>query len=402
MSFQSIDSAVPMRGQVGGVSFDKRPVKTLKPDYALKPVHRDSRGIREIAFYEALKLASQHGGRKGNNGAAVAAAAAMTGGAIDRKSGAPKSAVGQGTKGVINTYDALAMLVAIFVKDTVVVESEHTVVSSWKAMKREIELLRRLSTFTAQYYGVVGQDTVTEDPTESPTVAPSPSPEPRLISTDAHILLSDVTINFSKPCAIDLKIGQQSYEPDAPPDKREREIKKYPQQKEFGFRIVGMRIYDPSHPESDSYGFYSFDKLFGRSLGTRDDVMAAFRTFFSVPGTVYETLDESSLPCDGFDDSMAFSSGQKIRTRVITDLLSQLIVIKGWFEENTALGFYSSSILMVYEGDMSVRSNRDVTNLKMIDFSHVRRQAGGDSGYLHGVNSVIGMFNELLRDSTGR
>lgn len=393
-----------MRGQVGGVSFDKRPVKTLKPDYVLKPLHSDSRGIREIAFYEALKLASQHGGRNRNNEAAVAAAAAMTAGGADRKSGAPTSAVGQGTKGVINTYDALAMLVAIFVEDAVVAESEHTVFSSWKAMRREIELLRRLSTFTAQYYGVVGQGAVTADPTESPTVAPLPTMEPRLISSEAHILLSDVTINFSKPCAIDLKMGQQSYEPDAPLDKRERERNKYTQQIEFGFRIVGMRVYDPSHPESDSYGFRSFDKFFGRSLGTRDDVMEAFRTFFSVSGEyASKNGNDASLPwrAAGFNDSVAFSSGRQVRTRVISNLLSQLRVIRGWFEENTALGFYSSSILMVYEGDMSVGSNRDVTNLKMIDFGHVRRQAGGDVGYLHGVNTVIGMFNEILHDSTG-
>ena len=47
-----------MTGQVGGVSFHKRPLQTLKPDYVLKPLHTDHRGIRKMAFYEAIRVAS--------------------------------------------------------------------------------------------------------------------------------------------------------------------------------------------------------------------------------------------------------------------------------------------------------------------------------------------------------
>ena len=393
ISFQSIDSAMPMRGQIGGVSFGKKPVLTLKPDYILKPLHSDHRGFREIAFYEAIQLAYQSINRKGSGGAAVAAAALITAGGVDY--GLTKD-VGNDANSVIDSCDTLAMRVAEYMQDAVVAKSGHTVISSWRIMMKEIELLRRLSTFTPPYYGIMGQELIVSNPTETPSTPPSPK---GLISSSAHLLLSDATANFSRPCAIDLKMGQQSYEPDAPRDKCEREIRKYPQQKEFGFRIVGMRIYDPEHPESDKFGFKRFDKFFGRSRHDRESVENAFRSFFSIAPSSCEQMyggNENEERC-------SLSSSEKVnchvRTRVIMNLLAQLRVVRGWFEENTALAFYSSSILMVYEGDMSVGSNRDVTDLKMIDFSHVRRQAGGDSGYLHGIDTVFGILKAILQEA---
>eukprot|EP00568_Trieres_chinensis_P014688 CAMPEP_0183321280 /NCGR_PEP_ID=MMETSP0160_2-20130417/68477_1 /TAXON_ID=2839 ORGANISM="Odontella Sinensis, Strain Grunow 1884" /NCGR_SAMPLE_ID=MMETSP0160_2 /ASSEMBLY_ACC=CAM_ASM_000250 /LENGTH=407 /DNA_ID=CAMNT_0025488183 /DNA_START=291 /DNA_END=1515 /DNA_ORIENTATION=+ len=390
-----------MRGQIGGVSFGKRPMLTLKPDYVLKPLHHDHRGFREIAFYEAIQLASKQGSLKANSSAALAAAASWTGvrGGIGTKNFS--SSFGHGAQSVLNGYDALAMLVAVFMQDAVVIESEHTVIYSWRCMRREIELLRRLSTFIAPYYGVMGQQSLVSNPIESLTSAPASR---SIISNRAHLLLSDATANFSRPCAIDLKMGQQSYEPDAPLDKCEREIRKYQHQKEFGFRIVGMRIYDPGHPECDGYGFRRFDKFFGRSLGSREEVKNALRTFVSIaPGLVSQASADDILS-NGYSNrtvspSSAAEVCPKVRTRVITNFLAQLRVISGWFQENTAIAFFSSSILMVYEGDLSVGSNRDVTNLKMIDFSHVRRQAGGDSGYLYGLKTVISLFQEILHEA---
>jgi hypothetical protein len=56
----SEDYAKPMVGQVGGVSVHKNPLLTLAPDYVLKPLLLDHRGIREIAFYEAIRILSQN------------------------------------------------------------------------------------------------------------------------------------------------------------------------------------------------------------------------------------------------------------------------------------------------------------------------------------------------------
>mmetsp|Transcript_6516 Transcript_6516/g.9858 ORF Transcript_6516/g.9858 Transcript_6516/m.9858 type:complete len:479 (-) Transcript_6516:74-1510(-) len=383
MSFLDIDNAKPMSGQVGGVSFHKRPMLTLAPDYILKPLHIDHRGFREIAFYEAIKQARRQ--------AALSDIAREI--RDETKNSATDALLGSVA---LENCDALAMWLAMFTEDAVVAESEHTLVSSWRAVLREVELLRRLSTFTAEYYGVIGQDLIKEDPTVGSVPLVSE------ISSNSYLLLADATVNFSKPCAIDLKMGRRSYEPDATLDKQRREISKYPLQAVFGFRIVGMRVYDPSHPEADHLGFRKFEKSFGRSLGTRQSVVDAFRTFFH---RIDNPAESDASVCGGSQRYERSSSeigdkfNDEIRTRPICNLLRDLRCLKNWFEDNKSLAFYSSSILMVYEGDTSVGSNRDVANVKMIDFGHVRRESGGDEGYLHGLRTIIGILNEIVGES---
>lgn len=405
ISYQNADDAQPMRGQVGGVSFHKRPMLTLAPDYVLKPLHLDDRGFREIAFYEALKLASSQlaGAKGGNNAAAVIAAMAAGGTRRDNivRNGTAASGM---NKAALDNWDLVAMWLAIFSRDSIVMESEHTLQSSWKAMKKEVESLRRLLNFTAAYYGVVGQK-----PVQSPNLS---YPKPSEISRESYLMLSDATINFSKPCTIDLKMGQQTYEPDALPEKREREYAKYPEQSTFGFRIVGMRIYDPLNLTSDPSGFRTFGKYFGRSLRSREEVVNALQMFFCHSAASYDDRQISNKATRDGTNQYAVSELRKkreaalslphgrydiVRSRAIVNLILQLRYIRRWFEENVALRFYSSSLLMVYEGDVSV-NNRDLTNLKMIDFGHVRRESGGDHGYLHGVQTLMDMLSELLEE----
>jgi len=56
MSFR-ISGAQSMVGQVGGKSINKKPVLILD-NFVLKPVNLDHRGVREIAFYEAIQASS--------------------------------------------------------------------------------------------------------------------------------------------------------------------------------------------------------------------------------------------------------------------------------------------------------------------------------------------------------
>lgn len=54
--------------------------------------------------------------------------------------------------------------------------------------------------------------------------------------------LQDVTFGYSLPCIMDVKIGQQTFDPNAPQKKREREVAKYKYQHDIGFRICGMKV----------------------------------------------------------------------------------------------------------------------------------------------------------------
>ncbi|KAG9341803.1 hypothetical protein JZ751_018525 [Albula glossodonta] len=59
---------------------------------------------------------------------------------------------------------------------------------------------------------------------------------------DLYLQLEDVTRQFDKPCIMDVKIGQKSYDPFASQEKREQQIKKYPLMEEIGFLVLGMRV----------------------------------------------------------------------------------------------------------------------------------------------------------------
>jgi hypothetical protein len=353
----SEDNAKPMVGQVGGVSIHKKPLLTLAPDYVLKPLLLDHRGIREIAFYEAIRILSQ-------NPSKTVYANFLTGG---KKKQSAVNRFGE-------VFDTLALALAIFMQDSFVVESEVALKEAWKSVKREIEEIRRLANVTAPYYGVMGQRGV------------SASPDcPLGISEGAHLLLNDLTINFSKPCVMDLKMGTQTYEPDAPEEKRLRESGKYLQQEQFGFRIVGMRIYDPKHPDADTKGFRHFDKSYGRSLTTRETLLEALSLFFSAG--IKQV------------DAQNGDAQEKVRTRAISNMLLELRPLRRFFDENKSLRFYASSLLIVYEGDVS---KENTASIKMIDFGRVRRDPAGDLGCSIGLRTLKHMLTDVLEEEEER
>ena len=238
---------------------------------------------------------------------------------------------------------------------------------------------------------------------------------------------------FPRPCLLTppplLVCTRQ--EPDATKEKRSREFGKYPQQSQFGFRIVGMRFYDPTHPQADEEGFRCFQKPYGRALTTMEELKEAFRTYFTVGpvvsagvgsigniknevviGQTSETANgaaatatpesqncHKSSPSPSSTSSIPPQSPSEkptLRIRSISSLLVHLRPLVRWFDENKSLRFYASSLLIVYEGDISV--DTDMASIKMIDFGRVRREAGGDTGYTHGLNTLQNIFTSLLEE----
>lgn len=432
-----------MIGQVGGVSEHKRPLLTLEPDYVMKPVQTDHRGMREIFLYEAVKVLSK------NRNSHPAYASLLTGTSKKHHQQMQPQMQPQPQSNSNNTqnsntqiihasgltdfWDTLAMWLAMKTNDPVVAEYEKLINKSWKALKKEVDTLRRLAAFIPSYYGVVGQ--------RSPMSMPKGEEQAHRaanklngkhstlnashfgMSLEAHLLLTDVTANFRKPCVMDIKMGSHTYEPDAPEEKRLREIAKYPQQETFGFRIVGMRFYDPSHSESDKAGFRFLRKEHGRTLATTDDIVDSLRLFLSsgctkgddAPENEAEQNNETASQEEGHDvlktkastlssnggDGQSTTAQERIRIRVLSNFLAQLRPIMGFFDENKALCFYSSSLLLVYEGDRNA-PNADVTSIKMIDFGRVRRQPGGDHGYRLGLRTLKTVMDQAKNEEKQR
>jgi hypothetical protein len=84
----------------------------------------------------------------------------------------------------------------------------------------------------------------------------------------------------------------------------------------------------------------------------------------------------------------------KIRRKAVASVLGLVRSLRHRFEDNQCLAFYSSSLLIVYDAE----ADSDYANLRMVDFGHVRRQAGGDPGYQHGLQTLSSILLELLEE----
>ncbi|KAL3793903.1 hypothetical protein ACHAW5_007066 [Stephanodiscus triporus] len=427
-----------MSKQVGGIASHKSPVLALDR-YILKPlkldgdardggttataanVHGESmkgedytkkfRGVREVAFYEAMQFASslpsdldsrhlaevpnvRNGGSLDgrDRGGVLDGRAALyllslseagsttaTGWPIrscrhpcaghHRRVRGPSTALAKIDSMMSylrRCFDAASLVAAYYVEDPVVASGVRSYERAWRALIGEMCALRRLHSFTSPYYGVVDSEGLGRDRSAPPRRRSMQMP---------HLLLQNLTTPFRQPNIIDIKMGTRTFEPTAPLSKQISEAAKYPQQDEFGFRIVGMCVHLPS---SDGSKYKYWDKSFGVSLKTKEDLTRALTTFFQ--------CEEETR------------GGGRI-CHVLSCLVEQLTQIKDWFETgNSSLAFYASSILIAYEGNRHIDIAFQTSNepvMKIIDFAHVCRQTGPDEGYLKGVCTLLEILNEI-------
>ncbi|NXH14237.1 IPMK multikinase, partial [Bucco capensis] len=154
---------------------------------------------------------------------------------------------------------------------------------------------------------------------------------PPTAPNDTYLKLEDVTRKFNKPCIMDVKIGQKSYDPYASAEKIQQQVSKYPLMEEIGFLVLGMRVY---HISSDSYE--TQNQHYGRSL-TKETVKDGISRFFH--------------------------NGYYLRKDAIAASIGKIEKILQWFEGQEQLNFYASSLLFVYEGSCQATTMRlsDVT-----------------------------------------
>jgi len=297
--------------------------------------------------------------------------------------------------------------------------------------------------------------------TPSPTLDPLLRIKGKPLSTDTSIVLSAVTAGFARPNILDLKLGRRLWADDAPPAKRQRldRVARETTSAPLGFRIAGMRLWQgdaaerprpPGAPASAAAptptvkvtdgatgaehedrhfepetGYLFFNKLYGRRR-TAADVKDAFRDYFVVRAA-------------GVGPAQAVEVVRRCRD----DVREMLAVL-----ERTETRMYSSSILIVYEGDPEAWSEAKVLRgaegpgiaramngmhveevdgdrageeedaeyemdgeededddddepnthaVKLIDFAHAEFTPGQgpDENVLHGVRSTVELLEEL-------
>ncbi|XP_024521079.1 inositol polyphosphate multikinase beta [Selaginella moellendorffii] len=183
-----------------------------------------------------------------------------------------------------------------------------------------------------------------------------------------YAVLEDVTKSFDQPCIIDIKMGFQTWYPEAGEAYRKKcEIKdRESTTGTLGIRVSGMQVYDPSTRFK-----WKADRNWCRKLDNHG-VEYAIRRFVST---------------NPFDDE---NPNALLASKVYEAAKMELEKLTSWFEKQTFYHFFSSSVLIIYE-DHGAASK---VSVKLVDFAHVTYDHDTiDENYLAALKSLTSVLS---------
>ncbi|VTT57491.1 unnamed protein product [Fusarium fujikuroi] len=246
------------------------------------------------------------------------------------------------------------------------------------------------------------------------------------IKTDKAVVLDNATFGFKSPNILDVKLGVRLWADDAPQQKKQRfdKISAETTHGSLGFRIAGMRVYrgseDASELDEENYKIY--DKDYGRTTVTQENVVDQFRKFiFNKSAGIDEDLGKAV--CAAFIRDL--QRVEEILSRHESRMYSSSLLfifegdgeaLRSAIEENNALidaeaGIgqaarttkrVDSGIALDDEDELDEDSDLETSlpqiySLKLIDFAHAEWTPGQgpDENALTGVRSLLRIFQEM-------
>ncbi|GFP89862.1 inositol polyphosphate multikinase beta [Phtheirospermum japonicum] len=192
-----------------------------------------------------------------------------------------------------------------------------------------------------------------------------------------HMVLQDLTSDRVNPSVMDVKMGSRTWAPQSPEDYIDKCFKKDKGSTSvsLGFRLSGLQVF-----ESKESGFWKPTKSEVKSLST-DDVRLFLKKYVS------SNASDPKPDCAFASIVYGGSAG----------ILSQLLELKAWFEDQTIYHFYSCSVLMISEKGLATNGKRPRSEIKLVDFAHVFEGNGIiDHNFLGGLCSLIKFISEIL------
>lgn len=203
-----------------------------------------------------------------------------------------------------------------------------------------------------------------------------------------YLLLEDIIEGYKKPCVADIKIGAQTWSPDASEIKIKHEMSKYKGTKlPLGMCLTGAHYYDASSGEK-----CKMSRDFGKSLE---------------PSTLKTALEQF------------FNKNNSSLYRTLTGrVIEKLKELEQVFNHQKSFKLFGSSILVAYDANFFTVSDSDkvtgdpdssgsnITNIPlrvyMIDFAHFHPSEDDkvDENYLFGLRNFIKIMCDINQPIT--